>query len=246
VFLALDTSTLVLSLAIVRRAASGEFEPVAAFDQGPPQKQSEMLPGAIDELLRRAGVALKDLEGIAVGIGPGSFTGLRIGLATAKALAYGASLKLVGVSSLAALALDGPEGKPLYSVAVARQNDLYVGPYRREGNAVVSLGAETAVDPQALAKLLQENPEALALGPALKDYRQRLLELGVASERLLPAPEFPSAVAIARLAKFPEKQELEALFALEPHYIRSSGAERNPQFPPLPGVPAVSRIRQDD
>src|SRR5262249_57625490 len=127
-FVALDTSTLTLSLALVerdgRRTVAVEEEAL-----GPPRKQSDMLPAAIIELLKRHRVALDALEGIAVGLGPGSFTGLRIGLATAKALAYAKGLRVAGASSLAAVALAGPEGGPLFPCPLPRQRELSSASY---------------------------------------------------------------------------------------------------------------------
>jgi tRNA threonylcarbamoyladenosine biosynthesis protein TsaB len=244
VFLSLDTSTLTLSLALVERVG----EDVRAIEHvvvGPPQKQSEALPGVIGELLARHGVKLAELEGLAVGLGPGSFTGLRIGLASVKALAYAAHLKVAGASSLAAVALEGPEGPPLFCLAVARKDDLYLGAYRRRGWSVEALEPETAMSPEEVAARMAAEPEAVALGPALIDYRAALEAAGVAPQRLLPGPAFPSAVELARLVHFPEAQPLEAIFTLEPHYVRASEPERNPKFPPLPGPAPTARLKED-
>lgn len=243
-FLALDTSTLMLSMALVER----EGEDVRVLEHvvlGPPQKQSEVLPGAVGELLARHGATLKGLEGLAVGLGPGSFTGLRIGLATVKALAYASGLKVAGASSLAAVALEGPEGPPLYCLAVARKDDLYLGRYRRTGRRVELLEPETAMSPEEVAARLVAEPDAVALGPALADYRAALEKHGVAASRLLTQPTFPSAAELARLVRFPESQPVEALFALEPHYVRASGPEMNPKFPPLPGPAPTARLKDD-
>src|SRR5438128_1697429 len=76
---------------------------------GPPHKQSELLPGVIDDLLEKNGRRISDLKGMKVGLGPGSFTGLRIGIATAKGLCYAGGIPLTGASSLAALALEASE-----------------------------------------------------------------------------------------------------------------------------------------
>jgi tRNA threonylcarbamoyladenosine biosynthesis protein TsaB len=244
VLLALDTSTLTVSLALVAREGE-DVRPLEHVVIGPPQKQSELLPGIVGELLARHGVALRGLEGLVIGLGPGSFTGLRIGLATVKALAYAANLKVAGASSLAAVALEGPEGPPLYCLAVARKDDLYFGAYRRRGQWVEALEPETAMSPEEVAARLAAEPEALALGPALGDYRGALERAGVAPSRLLPAPLFPSAVELARLARLPEAFSLEALFALEPHYVRASEPERNPKFPPLPGPAPTARLKDD-
>lgn len=242
--LALDTSTLTLSAALVDQQG-GELRVVEQIAAGPPRKQSEMLPSALGELLARHSLKLELLEGIAVGLGPGSFTGLRIGVATAKALAYASRIKIAGVSSLAAIALDGPDGNALLPAAIARQGELYIGTYRREHSGVRLLERERAVTPSELAQLLQREPGAVALGPAIGPYRAELQSLGAPAERLLIQPEFPSALAIARLAVLPEAYDLQALFALEPHYVRPSEAERNPAFPPLPGPTPTARIRED-
>jgi len=242
--LALDTSTLNLSLALVERRGD-DVRVVEYKVVSPPEKQSEVLPGVVGELLARHGVKLSELEGLAVGLGPGSFTGLRIGLATVKALGYAVGLKVAGASSLAAVAMEGPEGPPLYCLCVARKDDLYLGQYRRRGYTLESLAPETAMSPEEVAAKLAAEPEALALGPALTDYRAALERAGVAANRLLHGPTFPSAVEIARLARLPEQQSLEELFALEPHYVRASEPERNPKFPPLPGPTPTARLKED-
>src|SRR5262245_29449857 len=168
--LALDTSTLTLSAALVDRQGD-DLRIIEQIAAGSPRKQSEMLPSALSELLARHSLKLESLDGIAVGLGPGSFTGLRIGVATAKALAYAAKVKIAGVSSLAAIALEGPEASALLSCAVARQGELYVGAYRRERGGVRLLEPERAITPGELAELLQQEPEAVALGPAIGPYR---------------------------------------------------------------------------
>jgi len=240
-FIAFDTSTLTLSLALVTRAG-GAAVAVEQLAMGPPRKQSEMLPDVVMDLLARHGVALRALEGIAVGLGPGSFTGLRIGVATAKALAYAAQIKIAGVSSLASVALEGPEGVTLLPTAVARQGELYVGFYRRQGEAVEPIEPEQAMAPAQLADILKERVDAVALGPGIVPYQAELQSLGAPRKGLLSEPAHPSALAIATLAVFPVAQDLAALFALEPHYVRSSEAERNPAFPPLPGSAPAARI----
>src|SRR5258708_36626885 len=95
-----------------------------------------MLPGAIRELISRHGITLSELKGIAIGLGPGSFTGLRIGLATAKGISYAAKIPLGGVSSLAAVASEGPEGSVLIPTAPARQGALSIADYRRRAGSV--------------------------------------------------------------------------------------------------------------
>jgi tRNA threonylcarbamoyladenosine biosynthesis protein TsaB len=240
---ALDSSTLTLSQALVRPGAP---ELVALERHGPPDKQSDMLPGVLLEMLQRHGLSLSDVTGFAIGLGPGSFTGLRIGLATVKGLAYARRLPVAGSSSLAALALDGPETVPVAAIAVARRGELYVGRYRRTGGSVQALAPEEAWTEAALAEWLRSEPEAVVLGPAVLEAGEALLAAGIEPKRLLALPDVPSAWAIARLARMPEAFDSQALFALEPHYVRASEAERNPRFPPLPGPEPTVRVRGEE
>lgn len=237
--IALDTSTLTLSLALV--GPGGTL--LGEASHPPPRKQSEMLPGALTDLLQQHGLGLQDVTGYAVGVGPGSFTGLRIGLATAKALAYAHRRPLGGASSLAALALDGPPGIPLLPALLARRDEVYVGHYRRDGDALVATAPEDAWTPAQLAAYLVAHPDARVVGPAGPQLQATLLSQGVAAGQLLPGPAFPSAWAVARLARLPAAFVAEGLFALEPHYLRPAEAERNPKFPPLPGPAPTARLR---
>ena len=243
-YLSIDTSTLTLSLALVE-GVGPSARAVEQVEIGPPKKQSELLPGVIGELLERHGVKLASLEGIAIGLGPGSFTGLRIGLATVKALAYAAQLRVGRASSLAAMALEGPEHARLLTCAVARVGELYIGRYRRAGETVTLEGEEDALTPDELARELLADPSARLIGQGVEAARPALLAAGVPESQLLSAPDHPSALAIAKVARFPDAYDAQALFALEPHYVRGSSAERNPKFPPLPGAPPTSRIRED-
>jgi tRNA threonylcarbamoyladenosine biosynthesis protein TsaB len=240
--IALDTSTLTLSLALVGPGPAL----LAEAAHPPPKKQSEMLPGALTELLGQHGLSLSDVTGYAVGLGPGSFTGLRIGLATVKALAYAQRRPVGGASSLAALALDGPPGVSLVPAMVSRKGEVYVGFYRRAGEGLLQEGEEEAWTPTQLGAHLGAHPEARALGPGATELADSLVAAGAAPAQLLEGFAFPSAWAVARLAHMPVDFVPEALFALEPHYLRASEAERNPKFPPLPGPVPKARIRGDE
>jgi tRNA threonylcarbamoyladenosine biosynthesis protein TsaB len=239
--LSVDTSTLTLSLALIDDADQ-VLEHVVV---GPPKRQSEILPGVVEDLLKRQGVALDGLAGFVVGLGPGSFTGLRIGLSMVKALAWALEKPVAGVSSLAAVALEGPPGSELWACAEVKKGELYLGRYRREGHSVTPLSLETSVTVAQLAQQVRAAPSALVLGPAVAAYREQLEALGVDAKQLSDTPRFPSAVALAQLATLPRGFDKEAVFALEPKYLRGSGAEENPKFPPLPGVEPTARLKED-
>jgi tRNA threonylcarbamoyladenosine biosynthesis protein TsaB len=245
--LALDSSSLTLSLALVRPEARALL---AEERHGPPDRQSDLLPRVLLQLLERHGLSLGDVTGFAVGLGPGSFTGLRIGLSTLKGLAYARRIAIGGCSSLAALALDGPEGRPLAAVSIARRGEVYVGRYRRTVEGVEALGPEEAWSEERLVAWMVSEPEACVLGPALhegpSELRQRLADADLAPERIVDVPATPSAWAVARLTTLPTSFDAQALFALEPHYVRASEAERNPKFPPLPGPAPGARLRGEE
>jgi tRNA threonylcarbamoyladenosine biosynthesis protein TsaB len=148
--LALDTSTPTTSCALLDddRVLREDFI-------GPPAKAGDVLPGALGDL--------DGVEGIAVGVGPGSFTGLRVGLAAAKAIAYARKLPLAGASSLQAIAL----GEPglVYAATGARKGELFVQPFRDgvpQGPVQVVMAAELRLP--AGARLVQKPPSAASVG----------------------------------------------------------------------------------
>ena len=114
--LALDTSTPVTTCALLE-----DEQVVWEKSIEPPLKAGEVLPEALGDL--------EGVQGIAVGVGPGSFTGLRVGLAAAKALAYARKLPIAGASSLQALALDALG--PVYAATEARKGELFVQPFEK-------------------------------------------------------------------------------------------------------------------
>ncbi len=126
--LAIETSTDFLSLAAMR---GGE---VHARHVGAGQRHAELILDAISELLARAGLRLEDLQGIAYGEGPGSFTGLRIACGVAQGLAMAGGLEVLGVSTLLAVAEEAQADRALACLD-ARMGEVYHAAYRRNGDA---------------------------------------------------------------------------------------------------------------
>ena len=230
-FICLDTSTLRLSLALARsNGTTVEIVEEQLFD--PELKQSDLLPGSILEMLGRHQVQLSQLGGIGVGLGPGSFTGLRIGLATAKGLAYASGIPLAGMSSLEAMAgevfCDSLEAEEVLVVAMARKNEVYAGQFQRSPEGFASLQPVRTLSLSGLAEHLHRSPALRVLGPALMEYRNTLEQMGIPMARMMPGFTVPSAASIARQIRFPvDREDLSALYSLEPHYVGLSGAERN-------------------
>jgi tRNA threonylcarbamoyladenosine biosynthesis protein TsaB len=234
---ALDTATLTLSCALVELAPGApprlrcertEHTPRAKAGAGATGGHGARLPSALVDLLDAEGLKLGDVDGFAIGLGPGSFTGLRIGLATWKGLAYANRRPIVGASSLAAMALaaapSAAPGATLVPLLDAKKGEVYAGFYRAAGALVEAVAPEAALPPSALAARLRELPSPLAFGGGLEAYPDPLAPV----PRLAGAPEFPPAAAVAALAAprlLGAAYDAQALFALEPHYVRPSEAE---------------------
>ena len=236
---ALDTATLTLSAALLEVDEAGvtvvaertEHQP-ARPPAGAPVGHSARLPAVIGDLLLASQKKLPDIGGYAIGLGPGSFTGLRIGLATFKGFSYANRRPIAGASSLASMALaaapDAPEGALLVPLLDARKGELYAGFYRVEGTSVVAVRPDSALPAPALLEATRELTNGLAPAGFGEGYQAYLAELGARLPPLPTAVRVPSAVAIGHLcaealrgATFDQAR----LAALEPHYVRKSEAE---------------------
>ncbi|MCL2336400.1 MAG: tRNA (adenosine(37)-N6)-threonylcarbamoyltransferase complex dimerization subunit type 1 TsaB [Firmicutes bacterium] len=183
----------------------------------------------VRDVLVDAGVAKSMLDGIAVTIGPGSFTGLRIGMSTAKSLAQVLELPVVGVSTLESLAypLSGQAGL-ICPVLNARRNEVYAALYRSNGKKLLNLLAACAVGVAELASILSEYDEHITfLGDGVGEFRPELTALLGEQARFTPAcAVFPRGAAVAELGLQMLKAGLGSdPAALLPHYIRESEAE---------------------
>jgi tRNA threonylcarbamoyladenosine biosynthesis protein TsaB len=198
--LAFDTATAVATSALVDTGSNGYFELL-----GERVSRPQTLLEDVDALLRQAGAHPSDLDRLAVGLGPGSFTGVRIGLAAARGLALSLDVPGAGVSTLAVLAAGAPDALPV------------VDAKRREVFTLVG-GEPRVLTPQELPMA----KGALCVGDGAKRYRQLLEERGAVvppdeDERHLPRARFHAALA----------GEPGSVDELEPLYLRVPDAERN-------------------
>ncbi|HYE01371.1 MAG TPA: tRNA (adenosine(37)-N6)-threonylcarbamoyltransferase complex dimerization subunit type 1 TsaB [Alphaproteobacteria bacterium] len=187
--LALDTATTACSVAVL----AGD-RLAAARSAAMPRGHAEALLPMVEAAMAEAGLAYDALGAVAVTVGPGAFTGLRVGLAAARGLALALSVPAVGITTLRAFAAAAPEdGLPVLAAVESRRDDVFVqlfAPDRRP------LGEPRAVAPAAVAALLPAGPVRL-----VGDAAARLLPL-LAGSGALPsdAPEVPQAELVARLA----------------------------------------------
>lgn len=148
--LALDSSTDACSVALY---ANGEMN--SAFELAAKSHTQRLLP-MVDELLSAQGCGLSDLDAIAFGRGPGSFTGLRICMGIVQGLAFGANLPVIPVSTLEAMALGYYRAnsscvQPVMTALDARMNEVYWCAYERAGEQVKPLVAEAVIKPELLS-----------------------------------------------------------------------------------------------
>lgn len=184
---------------------------------------------AIDYLLQKTNLDIHQVEGIALALGPGSFTGLRIGVTTVKGLAYALRVPVVGVSTLDVLAQNVCYASKLVCpVLDARKKEVYAALYRGDGSGCLTkLSADMVIAPEELTKQIKE--EVIFLGNGVEVYGE-IWQKQLGSKAFFTPPEFsqPRAVHVARLSqpKFHNGQFLD-LFSFGPVYLRRSEAEVN-------------------
>ncbi|MEL7566079.1 MAG: tRNA (adenosine(37)-N6)-threonylcarbamoyltransferase complex dimerization subunit type 1 TsaB [Dehalobacterium sp.] len=222
--LGIDTATQVAGIGIV-----DETGVVAEGWLNTGKTHSQRLLPLMDSLLKHAEITWDEIYGLAVTIGPGSFTGLRIGLATVQGLAQVLNKPVAGIVSLDALVqnLAGTPGL-LCPILDARKNEVYTALYRSEGNRMTRLSPYRAVNPEVLVKeLLPLKEKVTFLGDAVPVFRNYIKDS--LHERASFAPltrNLSRAVEVAALGmkKFHLGQETSG-FEIKPFYLRPSEAE---------------------
>jgi tRNA threonylcarbamoyladenosine biosynthesis protein TsaB len=212
-FLAFDTATEWCSAALWNEGVCTHREIHAG------QKHSDLLVPMLMELLAEAGLGLNQLDAIVYGMGPGSFTGLRIACGVAQGLALGADLPVLGISTLETLAEESGEDRVLACLD-ARMNEVYTAQYQREGETWRCLCGPQVCPPGAVP--IPADDGYVGVGSGFAAYPEIALTLRL---HQVDAALIPHARAMARLAA-PRLQRGEGLPAenAEPLYIRDKVA----------------------
>ncbi len=219
--LGIDTTTPYLALGIIE-----EDKVLSELRFNAKQTHAQVLLPSIEKILKQTSLELNDLDGIALSIGPGSFTGLRIGLATAKGLCFASGKPLLTVPTLDGLVyfnLNSPY--PLVPVLDAKKNEVYSAVYNSREGVLERISDYWVLSAEKLVAKIPE--EVIFLGLGLEVFQDRLKELCgekthfLAGERNLPSG---SSIAFLGLEKF-KRSEFEDLEKAEPLYLRSSEAE---------------------
>ena len=221
--LAMDTATVVSSVAVAT-----EDRVVAELTAETRFTHSETLVENIEEVMRLADVKREDLSAVAVSLGPGSFTGLRIGLAAAKAIAYALSIPLVGVPTLEVLAAAFPSPGAIVAPLIdAQKGNGYFALYRWTENGLVCERDVAVASPQEIADTIvrEQGPVTVA-----GDFARKLAAKGIELPKnatlaplthIMPRAALVAARAVVRLQNGEGKSPMD----LEPVYVRRSEAE---------------------
>ncbi|MFO8070302.1 MAG: tRNA (adenosine(37)-N6)-threonylcarbamoyltransferase complex dimerization subunit type 1 TsaB [Polyangia bacterium] len=226
--LAFDTSTRLGSVGCLSAPEDGReryAELTAPADPG----HAETLVPRLESILAAGGFGFDQVDLVAFGRGPGTFTGLRIGASTAKGLSRGLGIPLVGVSSLEALAVSSGREGLVATLTDARRGEVYAALWRvmrRGGRAVAEpLVEERVLEPGAARSMLEAaagGKPLLLVGDALRRYGEQLGDCGTPSE---PPTVAPRAICVADLgaARFAERGGDDPA-AVEPVYLRAPDA----------------------
>jgi tRNA threonylcarbamoyladenosine biosynthesis protein TsaB len=219
----IETSTPQVSVAI-----GNEREMLGRIQVAGRARQESVTP-ALDQLLRWTGTEIDQVAGFAVGIGPGLFTGLRVGVETAKTLAQATHAMILGFTSLDTLAYPVRfTDRTILAVIDARRGEVFSASYDPVPGGVLRKSDYTVSSPDHVAAELAASPrDVLAVGDGAILYRDVLQELhGARLEVASPALAHPDAASLVELA-VPRflREEHDRLFDVAPLYLRRSDAE---------------------
>ena len=183
---------------------------------------SQTLMPLVDGVLSAAGLTMADVDGIAISSGPGSFTGVRIGLGTAKGLALGAGKPLYPVPTLLGLAYNvaSYEGT-IVPIMDARRGEVYTATYHSEGGVLTEITPMRAI---ALSALLEELSEALFVGDGVTVHKEAIIEKMGKGAKF--APDHLLHHRAASVAMAAKTVAAKSPHDAEPFYLRLSQAER--------------------
>lgn len=221
--LAIETATERASVTLMR-----DQDERAAWQSETLEDLCRHLAAEVGDVVSRGTATFSKLDLVAVGLGPGSFTSLRIGLATAKAIALAHDLPIVGVLSLAAMAWQMREavGGIMCPVLDARRGDLYAAIYRAADGEIEQVSGEFIVKPDVLVKTLRKHGPATIFGHLPQPAIVEISGTAGPTISLIAAPVLPTAHAVAELGRRRfESRGPDDLPSLRPIYIRKSYAE---------------------
>ena len=221
--LGLDTSSNATSIAVIE-----DNKLICEYTVNTKTTHSQKLMPMIENMLKISEINVNDMDMIAICQGPGSFTGLRIGMATAKALSHVNNLPIIGVNSLELLAgnMDLSD-KKICSILDAQRTQVYMGQYKFENNKLVEIKSVDVVEiDELLEELKSSNEEWILVGEAVYKYEDKIKEI---QNIYLPAPSHnvnkASSLCTIAMNKYNQNIDVYDCYTINPVYIRKSQAE---------------------
>jgi len=215
--LAFDTTTRFLTAAVLE---DGRI--VSSFHKITDLKQSSYLLPAIDDVLARAGIGLKDIDRIAVSMGPGSFAGLRIGFSVCKAFNLVTGVKVIGVPTMEAIAMNfsGLKGV-LCPVLDARKNKIYAAAYKSDGSKLERISECVLTDTGSfLGSVGNFGKDLIIFGDGVKLYKDDILKVCPKARIIEGDDWYPVAENVARLGfEMARRGEESDIRKLNPMYL---------------------------
>ena len=221
--LGIDTSSMAASVAVIE-----DNKLICEYTINTKKTHSQKLMPMIENMLGLSDLNVREIDAIAVCEGPGSFTGLRIGMATAKAIAHVNDIPVIGVNSLEALAANmNLCDKKICSILDAQRNQVYTGRYQYEGTKLVEI-KEIGIQQidELLKELAQSGEQWILVGEAVYKYEDKIreisnIEIPAASNNVTKAGSLCSVAKV----KFDEGKDIFDCYTVNPLYIRKSQAE---------------------
>lgn len=221
--LGIDTSSMAASVAVIE-----DNKLICEYTINTKKTHSQKLMPMIENMLGLSDLNIKDIDAVAICEGPGSFTGLRIGMATAKAIAHVNDIPIIGVNSLEILGANmNLCDKKICSILDAQRNQVYTGRYEYQGTKLVEI-KEIGIQPidELLEELAQSKEQWILVGEAVYKYEEKINEI---SNIEVPAPsnnvtKAGSLCSVAKV-KFDEEKDVFNCYNINPLYIRKSQAE---------------------
>ncbi len=220
--LAVDTSALTATVAVFKNG-------VSVFENNITNAltHSETLMPMIDYALKSVKLTPKDIDLFAVSNGPGSFTGIRIGVSAIKALGYAVDKPVIGVNTLLALAsnLSCVENMPICPIMDARRGQVYNAIYKFSCGVVETIKAPRALSIEELCA--EVNAPIMFVGDGVDVYKEKIIELcGKNAQFAPPHMRNQKAASVAYAASMADNKDYLSPEALEVIYLRKSQAER--------------------
>lgn len=214
--LALDTATEACSVALSHQNI------LTHFDELSPRSHTQRILPMIDELLNQAGIKIGEVDYLAFGRGPGSFTGVRVGVGIAQGLALGTELPVVAVSNLLAMAEQAYQqigATEVVALIDARMNEVYFAQFSRNETAWVEVVAEQVCPPEKTIEQIKQERKPYVVGTGWAAYPQFAaanLEVTI-TEITLPSAKYMVALAEAAI----EQGQTQSAMEIEPVYLRN-------------------------